>query len=175
MKKLLALLLAASIAVTLAACGGESASTGDGSKSGTEASAAAEHPITLDNGKTITINGDADAAIAALGAHIDLMEAPSCVHDGSDKVYTYDGYTVTTSPAADGSQYVAELSLTSDVVALDSGLYIGCTLAEAKKVFGEEGTESFGVVKYELDGMTVSIIADGDTVTGITFASSAAH
>ena len=179
MKKIPALLLAASLALTMAACGGEAAPAGndtaEGGAPGIEAEAAAEYPVTLDNGKTITINGAADAAISALGEHIDFMEAPSCVHDGNDKVYTYDGCTVTTSPDAGGNQYVAELSLISDVVALDNGLYIGCTLAEAKKAFGEEFTESFGVLKYELPGVTISVVAEGDTVTGITFASAAAH
>ena len=175
MKKILALLLAASMALTFASCGGEAAGSkdaGNDTAAGEDAAAAA-YDVALDNGKTITINGEADAAISALGAHIDLMEAPSCVHDGNDKVYTYDGYTVTTSPAADGSQYVAELALTSDVVALANGLYIGCTMAEVKKAYGEEFTESFGVYKYELPGVTLSIVADGDVVSGITFASAA--
>ena len=87
MKKIPALLLAASLALTMAACGGEAAPAGndtaEGGAPGIEAEAAAEYPVTLDNGKTITINGAADAAISALGEHIDFMEAPSCVHDGN--------------------------------------------------------------------------------------------
>lgn len=177
MKKILAFLLAASLALTMAACGGEAASTNDtaGGTDTAAVSAAEPYAVALDNGKTVTINGEANAAIAALGTQLDFMEAPSCVHEGSDKVYTYDGYTVTTSPDGKGGEYVAELALTSDVVALDNGLYIGCALADVKKAYGEDFTESFGVYKYELAGATLSVIAEGDTVTGITFASAAAH
>jgi len=178
MKQIFALLLAASLALTMAACGSGSTPAGNDTAVGEStppAETAPEYSISLDNGNTIAINANAETTISALGAHIDFMEAPSCVHEGSDKVYTYDGYTVTTSPDAAGGQYVAELTLTSDVVALDNGLYIGCTLAEAKKAYGEDFTESFGVLKYELPGVTISVVADGDTVTGITFASAAAH
>lgn len=179
MKKLLAILLAAAvITASLTACG-EGAASGADTTAGTEdpaadgVTAAQTHAVTLDNGNTVVINDDADAVLGKLGAHLDLMEAPSCVHEGTDRVYTYDGYTVTTSPRADGTQYVAELSLTSDVVALDNGIYLGCTLAEVKKAFGDDFTESFGVLKYELPGVVISVVADGDTVTGLTFSSAA--
>ncbi len=194
MNKLLHLFLAATIALSLVACGTDApiegttdgggttasdgttapnettapAETSDSEKT-VEPSKAVEYPITLEGGTTIVINSEAKATLDKLGAHIDYMEAPSCVHEGSDKIYTYDGYTVTVSPNGKGGEFVAEFSLTSDVVALDNGIYVGCTVAEIKKAYGEDYNESFGVIKYEKPGASISVIADGDTVTGITF------
>ncbi|MBE6613297.1 MAG: hypothetical protein E7632_12485, partial [Ruminococcaceae bacterium] len=153
MKKFLAILLAALMAFTMAACGG--AASDDTDAAGNDAASAQNHAtctVTLDSGAVIVIGGAANDTVSKLGDHIDYMEAPSCVHEGSDKVYTYDGYTVTTSPDAAGNEYVAELALTSDVVALDNGVYIGCTLDEVKAAFGDSFEESFGVCKFTLDG-----------------------
>ncbi len=125
----------------------------------------------LDNGITVIIGGDAEELISALGDPADYMEAPSCIHEGFDKVYTYDGYSITTSPAADKTQYIAELSLLSDAVALEGGLMIGSGVSDVEAVFGTDFEEQFGVRKYTLDGAAASIILDGDTVSGITISS----
>ncbi len=183
MKKLLALFLASLLALSIASCGTEQPESNDtdNSSNGTEDIGDDTTPVvedtydtylcTLDNGMTIEIGGAADDTIAKLGEHIDYMEAPSCVHEGSDKVYTYDGYTVTTSPAADGSEYVAELSLTSDVVALENGLMIGSMLSDMTNALGEDYEESFGVYKYSIEGAIISVLLDGDMVSAITVSS----
>ncbi|MBQ8552292.1 MAG: hypothetical protein IJ428_05715 [Clostridia bacterium] len=125
----------------------------------------------LDNGTTVIVGGEADMFITTQGEPLNYMEAPSCIHEGFDKVYTFDGYSVTTSPAADKTQYIAELSLLSDAVALEGGLMIGGSASDAEAVFGTEYEEQFGVRKYTLEGATVSIVLDGDTVSGITISS----
>ncbi len=195
MKKLTLLLLALTLALTVS-CGevppvNDDTSIGDTDTETTASEAVTTDAVTedtapadtvqvskssvftavLDNGVTVIIGGDADELISALGDSLNYMEAPSCIHEGFDKVYTYDGYSITTSPAADKTQYIAELSLLSDVVALDGGLMIGSDVSDVEAVFGTDFEEQFGVRKYTVDGAAVSIVLDGDTVSGITISS----
>ncbi len=124
----------------------------------------------FDNGISLKLGAPAADALAALGDYSDMMEAPSCVHEGFDRVYTYAGlYTVLTSPDAQGNEYVAEISLLSDLVALDvNGAYlmIGSAEADIKAAFGEPAEDAFGVQKYNLDGANVTVTVDGGAVTG---------
>ena len=124
----------------------------------------------FDNGVTVKLGSPAADALAALGDYSDMMEAPSCVHEGFDRVYTYAGlYTVLTSPDASGAEYIAEISLLSDLVALDvSGTYlmIGSAEADVKSVFGDPAEDAFGVQKYNLDGANLTVTVDGGVVSG---------
>ncbi len=123
--------------------------------------------LNLEGGITVTVGGT-DEILAQLGEPVSYMEAPSCVHEGYDKVYTFEGFCITTSPNADKTQYIAELSLISDTAAFEGGLTIGSDVSEVEDIFGTEFTEEFGVRKYILPGATASVIVDGDIVGGIT-------
>ncbi len=125
----------------------------------------------LENGASICLGAGAETVIPTLGDYTDFMEAPSCVHEGSDKVYTYEGaYTVTTSPDASGKEYVASVSLISDAVGLEAGeilLMIGSPEADLKAAFGEPLEDSFGVQKYAVEGGLVTVTVDDGTVTAL--------
>lgn len=137
----------------------------------TPATPAAEgYTCVFDNGISVKLGASAADALAALGDYSDLMEAPSCVHEGFDRVYTYAGlYTVLTSPDASGAEYVAEISLLSDLVALEANgnfLMIGSPESDIKAAFGEPFEDAFGVQKYNIDGAIVTVTVDGGAVTG---------
>lgn len=200
MKKTASLLLIAALTAALVSCGGDAGSTAgtdavgadtqnpaitqtqpsDDTAAVTEAVTEAEvqpaapavegYTCVFDNGITVKLGSPAADALAALGDHSDMMEAPSCVHEGFDRVYTYAGlYTVLTSPDAQGKEYVAEISLLSDLVALDvNGTYlmIGSAEADVKSVFGDPAEDAFGVQKYNLDGANVTVTIDGGVVSG---------
>ena len=87
---------------------------------------------------------------------------------------TFDGaYTVTTTAAADGREYVTELSLLSDAVALTEGdawVMIGSSEDVLAAAFGEPAEDAFGVKKYELAGGVVTATVNGGEVTGLTVA-----
>ena len=124
----------------------------------------------FDSGISIKLGSSAADALAALGDYSDMMEAPSCVHEGFDRVYTYAGlYTVLTSPDAQGKEYVAEISLLSDLVALEAGgnfLMIGSPEADIKAAFGDPAEDAFGVQKYNIDGAILTVTVDGGVVSG---------
>lgn len=126
------------------------------------------YSVSLNNGVTLEIGAAADDVISALGEPLDYMEAPSCVHEGFDRVYIFDGYSVSTSPDVNGNNYISELAILSDSVAFSNGFTIGSMAEDAQDMFGEDFAELFGVRTYTLGAVTVSIIVDGDTVSGIT-------
>ena len=199
MKKTLALLLLAALTVSMLSCGNDSTTpdTTD-SVSGTPDTAVTEAAVigdetaavtevqteapaqntpavdgytcVFDNGISVKLGSPAADALAVLGDYSDMMEAPSCVHEGFDRVYTYAGlYTVLTSPDASGAEYIAEISLLSDLVALDvSGTYlmIGSSESDIKAAFGEPAEDAFGVQKYNLDGANLTVTVDGGVVSG---------
>ncbi len=137
-----------------------------------EAAAPTQYTCNFDNGVSVILGESAADALAALGEYTDMMEAPSCVHEGFDRVYTYgQNYKVTTSPDAAGNEYVAQIELLSDLVAWNIGagaLMIGSTASEVEAALGTPAEDTFGVQKYLLDGASVTVIIDAEAVTGLT-------
>ena len=199
MKKTLSLLLLAALTASMLSCGNDSTTSDTtDSVSGTPDTAVTEAAVidgetaavteaqteapaqntpavdgytcVFDNGISIKLGSPAADALAVLGDYSDMMEAPSCVHEGFDRVYTYAGlYTVLTSPDASGAEYIAEISLLSDLVALDvSGTYlmIGSAESDIKAAFGDPAEDAFGVQKYNLDGANLTVTVDGGVVSG---------
>jgi hypothetical protein len=200
MKETISMLLLAALTAALVSCGGNASTPADGSDTDaqtpaltealtasdtdavitdvvTEAPAPAQtapavegYTCVFDNGISVKLGSSAADALATLGDYSDMMEAPSCVHEGYDRVYTYAGlYTVLTSPDAQGKEYVAEISLLSDLVALETGgnfLMIGSPESDIKAAFGDPAEDAFGVQKYNIDGAILTVTIDGGVVSG---------
>ena len=132
----------------------------------------AAYDCELDNGFIVSIGAPVGTTIddmtSKLGQH-DYMEAVSCVHPGYDKVYTFDGFTVSTSPAADGTEYITELTLISDEVSLANGVMIGSPKDDVNAAFGDDFEEKFGVRNYDISGVKLSIIFTDDLVSSLSF------
>lgn len=185
MKNILTLLLSAAFVLTFASCGNQKGEVNDTDAVVTDPVETAEtvtdeteptvelpdikvYSITLDNGTVISVGAYSEESVTSLGTPIDTMEAPSCIHEGFDRVYTFDGFSITTSPDENGGQYLAEFSLLSDLVAFENGLTVGSPTAMLADAFGDTYEEQFGVRTYKLDGVNVSVLVDGDIVSGIT-------
>ena len=190
MKKFIKLFLSLSLFLTLAACtdtpdNGEDTKTDDTTLDVTDDTTADEdttaentpsksgdtYEIVLSNGLTVCIGGNAEEFISKAGEPIDYMEAPSCVNEGYDKVYVFDGYSISTSPDADRNEYISELSLLSDTVLIGNGLSIGSGAAELDTLFGTNYTEEFGIRTYTISAVRVSAIVESDVVIGLTLTS----
>ena len=189
MKTLLSLLILAALTVMTVSCGSDASvsqdtaaevpSVGEVTAAVTDAVAAPVqtapavdgYTCVFDNGISLKLGSPAADALALLGDYSDMMEAPSCVHEGFDRVYTYAGlYTVTTMPDAAGNEYVAEISLQSDLVALEANgayLMIGSAASDVQGAFGEPAEDAFGVQKYNIDGAIVTVTVNGDSVGGL--------
>jgi len=176
MKKLFSILLAGVILCSAVSCGSagsadpagtasaEPVVAGEAAPENTEPAAAASGYIcTFDDGTAIEMGAAAADVLAKLGDPLSVAEAPSCIHEGTDRVYTFNGYTLTTSPDADGTDRIYEVALVSDAVTLEGGVYIGAELAKAEALFGTDYTEQFGVLQYSIENVKVSVVLDGDS------------
>lgn len=171
MKKTFFVLLIAAGLCFLSSCGNTETNETEGTDQDTTAAVAetaesiepaVSYTVELDNGVKIEMGAIADQTVASLGEPLSKAEAPSCVHEGNDVLYTYNGFTLTTSPDADGNARIQEIALTSDVVSLISGVSIGSDKTAVESTFGTEYTENFGVLTFALEGASVSVVLDED-------------
>ena len=175
--KLLAVLLALTLSLTLlAGCGGnnnsqnssgnaagnqsqnsgseDSSETGNGSQ---EASAF----VFTSNGVEVKMNAEADPIVEALGEPVSTFEAPSCAFQGTDYIYTYDGFQINTYPL-DDVNYVSSVVFMSDAVSTSEGLEIGKTKDDMIAAYGEDYTEEYDQYTYTRgDSQLVVLIEDG--------------
>ncbi|MBE6569660.1 MAG: hypothetical protein E7658_05530 [Ruminococcaceae bacterium] len=180
MKKILSMLLISGMLCLMNACGTtdtpENETTANDtaavSETNTAENAETEAPedtadpiyytVALDNGHVFEMGAIADDTVASLGEPQSKAEAPSCVHEGNDVLYTYSGFTLTTSPDADGNNRIQEIALTSDAVSLTNGLSIGSDKAAVEAAFGTDYSDEFGVLTFSLEGANVSVVLDAD-------------
>lgn len=186
MKKIILLCLIAALVFSLASCVKEDAPDSDGNNKNdntvvsgigegdgdanadTDKTAVNERVVALADGRAVELGSAADKAFALLGDYDDMYEAPSCVHEGYDRFYTYDGFSVTTS-AGEGGDIVTEFLIESSACVLSNGITVGSSAEDVTAAYGEDYTESFGAMKYEFDGMTLTVVTDGTSVTSVMF------
>ena len=78
------------------------------------------------------------------------MEAASCYFEGLDKVFTYDGYEITTYPKTDGD-YIQDVNVSSETIRADKGVGVGSTLEDIEAAYGKDYTVSGKMYEYYQD------------------------
>jgi hypothetical protein len=152
----LALLLAAlTLALCLAACSG-----------GSNAPLVFVTPA----GVTVTIGEKSEPIINQLGDWVYKNSTDSCGgFSGKDCIYTYKGYTVSTTPSKDG-QIICEVMLTDDSVKTPEGLYVGMSRADAEAAMKGFKAESVGENLVYVSGNVKLQVAFRDgAVSGIIY------
>ncbi|MBE6725443.1 MAG: hypothetical protein E7576_09685 [Ruminococcaceae bacterium] len=128
--------------------------------------------MNLDNGTSIPVGGEAAQILSSLGDPTDLMEAPSCIREGFDRVYTYGGsFTLTTAPDEGGADIVTEVTLLSDAVAVvENGVtvMIGSPVSDADAAFGDPADSTDYVRRYAIPGGTLTVSVSDGEITGIS-------
>ena len=182
--KLLAVLLALTLSLTLlAGCGGNNNSqnssgnaagnqsqnsgsedTGETGNGGQEASAF----VFTSNGVEVRMNAEADPIVEALGEPISAFDAPSCAFQGTDWIYTYDGFQINTYPLNDVN-YVSSVVLTSDAVSTPEGLEIGGTKEDMIAAYGEDYTEEYDQCTYTRGDSQLAILFEDGTISSIEY------
>lgn len=178
MKKLISALLFS--ALLLASCASAPVdevtdlSTGPSTDGETSVSVPEEFAgFALTVGEARLMTGEVTDVTALLGAPNDKLEAPSCIHEGNDTVYYYDGLEVTTSPS-DAGDYILTIQITSEDVKTEEGIGFGSSLDDAKAVYGEYdaalSSPDFGRYVFLRAGTSLTLLTDGDNaVTSITY------
>ena len=171
MKKLIALILALTMVLTLAACGGEKPAETTAPVSGGEMA-----PITPDasswkytvRGVDILMNADAAPILEALGEPVSYTEEASCAFTGLDKTYYYGGFYLQTYPI-DDVDYIYSLWLVDDSSSTPEGIYIGASQADVEAAYGADSFN--GSNAYILKGTTstLTIILNEGKVSSIQY------
>ena len=169
MKKIFALILALTMVLTMAACGGDTTPE-------TTAPAAQNTPTTPDasswkynvQGIDIMMHAPAAPILETLGEPVSYTEEASCAFSGLDKTYYYGGFYLQTYPMGD-ADYVFSLWLVDDSSTTPEGIYIGATQAEVEAAYGTEGFN--GSNAYVMTGTTstLTIIMDDGVVSSIQY------
>ena len=173
--KLSAILLALTLCLALlAGCGGNTNNgqtggnaSGSQSQDGGDSQETSAFVFTSD-GVEIRMNAEADPIVEALGEPVSTFEAPSCAFQGTDYIYTYDGFQLNTYPLNDVN-YVSSVVFTSDAVATAEGLEIGGTLEDMVAAYGEDYTEAYGEYTYTRGDSQLAVLIEEGTITSIAY------
>ncbi len=160
---LLAALL--SLSLLLAACGGSPASP---TAAATPTTAAVDGYVFVVRGTTVAMNVPAAPVLEKLGAWQSYNEAPSCAYQGMDKTYTYPGFQVVTY-TMDEVDYVASVLLQDDTLSTPEGLFIGASLDDMKKAYGDGFTQNLGLYTYAKGKMTLSFLYENGKLAQIEY------
>lgn len=165
--------LALTLALTLAACGGEEVKESQGQPDpGTQASQASGETdagyVFKSGANEVAINADMADVLAALGEPQNYFEAESCAFKGLDKTYTYSGFVITTRPDEE-KDYVNSIVLTSDNVTTPEGIYIGQSADDVTAAYGASGDATDNYLRYTKGGVTLSFILEGGKIVSIEY------
>ena len=171
MKKLIAILLVLTMAVSLIACGNKTEDpsaleiTLGAAQDVEEVTAAVKlefvyEGVTLVPGQAFDYND--------LPAYDSLYTVPSCALEGTDNVYSYGCMEVTAFDQGEG-EFIYSVYILDDSVATPEGLKIGHTVDKVVELYGEEFQDNNGEYIYTQGEVMLSILFDGDTVTSIEY------
>ena len=184
MKRPIIYLVSAVIAVTsacaLAGCGSNSSSQANSKAESAQSSVAqssaqaggtisADDAVFRFNGVKVELNGDADAAIAALGDYKDVSSQLSCHGEGEDKTYTYDNFVLNTYPL-DGKDRVLEIVVKSADIPTSKGVKVGDSASAVKEAYGDGFREVGTYYAYDAgDGKSLQFLIENDSVKEIDY------
>ena len=157
MKKILTLILALTMVLSLAACGGSETPAGN---EGGNTVAADSYTFTY-KGVELKLYAEAAPILTALGEPTKYTETASCAFDGLDKSYYYGNIYIETYPE-NGKDYIYGWWFADDTLSTAEGIYIG---AEESAVVNAYGADTFnGTTAYQIkkgEGTLTVIIKDG--------------
>jgi len=166
MKKLLTILLAMSLLLSLAACGGAPQENPAPSQ---QASYTPEQNFSFRyKDVTISLHDAAEPIVAALGEPVKYTESTSCAFDGLDKSYYYGSFYLETYPM-EGKDFVSGWWFADDSVTTEEGIYIGATQAEVEKAYGTDGYNGSNAFTITKDAGVLTIIMEEGAVSSIQY------
>lgn len=103
-----------------------------------------------------------------LGEPLQYYEVKSCAFEGMDKIYTYASFELGTYPNGK-EDLVSYIYFKDDTVTTEEGVYIGMSKKEVLDIYGENYTESAGVISYAKGGMVLKFIFHDETLVSIEY------
>ena len=169
MKKLISLILVLMLAMSMAACGGETPETTAPSANDMApvTPAADAWGYTVQDVK-IEMHAPAAPVLEALGEPVSYTEEASCAFTGLDKTYYFGGFYLQTYPLND-VDYIYSLWLVDDSSTTREGIYIGATQAEVEAAYGAEGFNGSNAYIMTSETATLTIIMADGVVSSIQY------
>ena len=168
MKKIFALILALTMVLALAACGGETAPETTAPAANAPGKTDASSWKYTVRGVDILMNAEAAPILEALGEPVSYTEEASCAFTGLDKTYNYGGFFLNTYPIGD-VDYIYGVCLMDDSSTTPEGIYIGATQAEVEAAYGAEGFNGTNAYILKSATTTLTIILDDGLVSSIQY------
>ena len=170
MKKIFALILALTMVLTMAACGGETTpeTTAPAVQNNTPTQPDASSWKYTVQGVDILMHADAAPILEALGEPVSYTEEASCAFSGLDKTYYYGGFYLQTYPLGD-QDYVYSAWLVDDSSTTPEGIYIGATQAEVEAAYGADGFNGSNAYVMAGTTSTLTIILTDGIVSSIQY------
>ena len=171
MKKILALALALTMVLTLAACGGDKPAETTAPKAPSIVSPVTPDPAAFGynvRGVDIEMHAEAAPILEALGEPVSYTEEASCAFTGLDKTYYFGGFYLQTYPLND-VDYVYSVWLVDDSSTTPEGVYIGASQAEVEAAYGAEGFNGSNAYIYTSSTATLTILIENGVVTSIQY------
>lgn len=185
MRKLIAMLLAVLLVMSLAACGAEEENNADlvitrAPETATEAPTDAveetqtvETVVNTDGPFTFVYEGVNLTPGTAFDASVlpeadSIYEVPSCALEGTDNVYNYGSFELTAFDEGYGediySIYFIDPNLTTP-----EGLALGDDVAKVVELYGEDYVQDGNAYVYTRESTILSVIAQDGVVTSIEY------
>lgn len=116
----------------------------------------------------ISMAQDASKVLSQLGKAENYYEAQSCKHQGKEKVFTYDGFELSTYPSG-SDDFVKSIWFLNEDTETQEGIHIGSTIEEMKEAYGDDCTEEKGRYIYSSDDSVLTFYTKKGTVSGIEY------
>lgn len=120
------------------------------------------------DGIELFMHSEAEDALQALGEPLSCLEAASCAFQGTDRIYNFGGYEITTYEKGN-REYIYDIYLLDDSVTTAEGIYIGCSKADMEQAYGTAYEETAGSYTYRKDGMTLQFLTENDMIIAIRY------
>jgi len=122
---------------------------------------------------SISLDSDIAPALEVLGGSYSFSEAPSCVYDGTDKIYTYDDLEIYTYPLND-KDLVDEIVLLTQRYSTNKGIKVGDTISDIAEAYGKDYVREGDIISYPLDNgdpqsPMIYFVTDGEYIISINY------
>lgn len=119
----------------------------------------------LINGMTVSLDAPFSDVTALLGESQNSESVASCVYDGDEKIYSYDGITVQTYPK-DNNEYVSSYKISSDQYKVSGNTQVGSSEDDLKAEY-PDGTDTGATYLVDKDTYGRSYTLSDGKVTQI--------